>query len=395
MKTKILFLTTKYFPSSNPQSILLRNILQQLAKSKEISISVFCTNKNPERIKNINFYYYNLSYSLFWRTLERLPFFCNYSFFTIKYFSIISKLRDFIMSNEISTIVSFSNPYLLNVMSYYLSTLNKIKSIINYSDPIYLTYYKKYFFFTFRYFSIKKIEKKILLNSHKIIINNYKMADYIFKNQNMKYPRKASIIPHSFNNNDFKLNYIKNNYKKNFVKFGHFGSLNKVRSPLEFLDKVIKIKNENQLTNCKFIFYGNLDMFLRKNIKKNKSLYDENNINFYDQISYFQSIKQMFLSDILISIDSFKSENIYLTSKIINYLATKKIVLNISSKGSPSSILSTRNNFINLHSFDKSEVLNKILISIKNSKKFKFNKKELNFYDSKNISMLWKKEILS
>ena len=48
--------------------------------------------------------------------------------------------------------------------------------------------------------------------------------------------------------------------------------------------------------------------------------------------------------DVLLSIDSFKVESVYLTTKIIQYLPIKKLVLNISPKGSPTTVLSKKNN---------------------------------------------------
>ena len=48
-------------------------------------------------------------------------------------------------------------------------------------------------------------------------------------------------------------------------------------------------------------------------------------IFFHTELSYFESIKRMFKKDILLTIDSFDVENVYLTTKIIQYLAVKKM----------------------------------------------------------------------
>ena len=40
MKKKIVFLTTGYFPDENPQSILLKNIINELSKKKKFIANI-------------------------------------------------------------------------------------------------------------------------------------------------------------------------------------------------------------------------------------------------------------------------------------------------------------------------------------------------------------------
>ena len=122
-------------------------------------------------------------------------------------------------------------------------------------------------------------------------------------------------------------------------------------------------------------------------------LFKKNNIFFYNKLPYLKSIYEMSKKDILLSIDSLDIENVYLTTKIVQYLPLKKIVLNISKQNSPTSELANKNNFVNINNFDKLHISNQLNKLAKRYKKFKYNQSELDYYNSKNISKLWFKTI--
>ena len=162
MKKKIVFLTTGYFPDENPQSILLKNIINELSKKKKLSLTLFTNQKKPFKNKKVKYEIYNLSHSYLWNILEKIIFFSSFSFVRFKYSKLINRICDYIETNKVQTIISFSNPYILNVIAYYVIQKKKINFFSNYSDPIFKTGYRKYLPFTFREKSIKKIERKIL-----------------------------------------------------------------------------------------------------------------------------------------------------------------------------------------------------------------------------------------
>ena len=112
-------------------------------------------------------------------------------------------------------------------------------------------------------------------------------------------------------------------------------------------------------------------------------LFKKNNIFFYNKLPYLKSIYEMSKKDILLSIDSLDIENVYLTTKIVQYLPLKKIVLNISKQNSPTSELANKNNFVNINNFDKLHISNQLNELAKRYKKFKYNQSELDYYNSK------------
>ena len=135
------------------------------------------------------------------------------------------------------------------------------------------------------------------------------------------------------------------------------------------------------------------DAYIDRIIRKKEMLFKKNNIFFYNKLPYLKSIYEMSKKDILLSIDSLDIENVYLTTKIVQYLPLKKIVLNISKENSPTTELANKNNFVNINNFDKLHISNQLNELAKRYKKFKYNQSELDYYNSKNISKLWFKTI--
>ena len=393
MKSKVLILTDKVFYSQNPQSIILNNIIDSLKKSKKIEITVFTTSKNIKKIKNIKFIKYNLDYKkFFYRFLDKIPLFNKYLFLNIKLKKEINKIINYVNENNISKILYFSNPYILNIISYFIKKKTNSKNIINYSDPIYNTIYKKHKKFIFRNFLIKYLEKRTLISADKIIFNNNKMKEFVLFNQSLKLTNKIKIIPHFFLKKDF-LFKKKKKIKKKFINFSYFGSLNNIRNPYLLIKSILNLSKIKKISNCRFNFYGNKSLDIKKFIKDNYLELKINNIFFFDEIEYLDSIKKMQTSDILINIDA-PNENIYLTTKIIYYLASKRPVLNITTKNSPNFKLGQEVKFFNAEANSQKNIENAIINSSRRYLKFKPNKKIIYKYEAKNVAKIWERELI-
>jgi hypothetical protein len=389
----IIFLAKDLYPKNNPQAILLRNLLSQFSKYKNINIHVFTTTKIFEKTDGIKYKFYSLSINRIWKLIDKIPFFNQYLFFRFKYKNQLKIIKKYIIKNNINGVISFSNPFILNVISHYISTDLKIKNIIHYSDPIYKTIYKKSFFLLFRDFFLKFLEKKILLNASHIIINNYQMAKFIFNNQNINLFYKSSIIPHSYDKNHYKIKNNNNLFcKKKNITFSFFGDLNKIRNPILMIKSIIELKLKKIIPdNIIFLFYGNLDSFLIQKINKIKIVLHKNRIFFFRPISFIDSIKKMFDTDILVSIDARNKESIYLTSKNIFYLPIKKLVLNITQKHSPNYFFGQRAGYLFSNVLDFSDIKKKIVKSISIYKNFKANSAYINEYSSEVVARKWYK----
>ena len=386
---KILFISNSFFPQNNPQAILLRNLLLELSNFKDLELHLFTANNDAYRIKKIKYSFINFKINRLWSVFDKFPFFNQFSLFNFKYFKQLKKLKKYILINNIDTIVSFSNPYILNVINYFLSKELNLNHIIHYSDPINNTIYKKYSFFTFRDLGLKKLEMKILDNSSHIVINNHKMAEFIFNFHKKNFFKKTSIIPHSYNINDYIMSSKKNKNKE--IVISYFGSMNKIRDPFFLINIIIDLKKKNQLINCIFNFYGNVDQFISKKIIENNTLLTINKIFFKKSTGYYKSISNMKKSDILIAFDAKGDENIYLTSKIVNYIPIKKLVINITQFNSPNYQLGKEAGFFFLNINNNEVIKKKLTYVIKNYQKFKSKTLLVDKFNSKAVSRSWYK----
>ena len=388
----ILFITNKYYPDNNPQAILLRNIIENLKLEKKIKIHLFSTTKKIQT-KNIIFNNLNLSIHFYWRIINFFPLFSKYNFVKQKYKKQIFLLKNYIKKNKIKIIISYSNPYILNIICTIVSKDLNIKNIIHYSDPFYKTIYKKYIFFNKSLFD-KKIEKSILSNASHIVVNNESMARFIFKNQQKNFFNKTTIIPHSYYAKDFK-DPIKKNREKN-SKISYFGALNKIRSPLKLINIFIKLKKKKLIAkNLEMHFYSNLDKYLKTINLNQKNYYLKNKVHFHNSLSHRDSLKKMHEFSILLSMDAEGTENIYLTTKLIHYLNIRKPVLNITQKNSPNYKLGKLANFFFLNINDKKHIELNLVQSLSKYITFKPNENIIKRYESKNVSKLWKRLILN
>ena len=388
----ILFITNKYYPDNNPQAILLRNIIENLKLEKKIKIHLFSTTKKIQT-KNIIFNNFNLSIHFYWRIINFFPLFSKYNFVKQKYKKQIFLLKNYIKKNKIKIIISYSNPYILNIICTIVSKDLNIKNIIHYSDPFYKTIYKKYIFFNKSLFD-KKIEKSILSNASHIVVNNESMARFIFKNQQKNFFNKTTIIPHSYYAKDFK-DPIKKNREKN-SKISYFGALNKIRSPLKLINIFIKLKKKKLIAkNLEMHFYSNLDKYLKIINLNQKNSYLKNKVYFHNSLPHGDSLKKMYEFSILLSMDAEGTENIYLTTKLIHYLNIRKPVLNITQKNSPNYKLGKLANFFFLNINDKKHIELNLVQSLSKYITFKPNENIIKRYESKNVSKLWKRLILN
>lgn len=389
----VLFLTDAYFPNNNPQSILLRNILANLSMDKSFKIHLV-TSTNIKR-KKVNFKYklFNLELSNFWKFINYLPFFSKFNFVNQKYNKQLNELKNYIKKNQINLIISYSNPYLLNIFSHILSKELKIKNIIHYSDPIINTIYKR-FVFKNKELINKYLEKRILIDADHVVVNNKMMANFIFKNQKKNFFYKTTIIPHSYFEKDYR-HLIRKGWNKK-IKISYFGALNKIRSPLKLINIFIKLKKKKLITkNLEMHFYSNLDKYLKKINLTNKDYYLKNKIYFHESLSHINSLKKMYESSLLLSIDAEGNENIYLTTKLIHYLNIRKPVLNITQKNSPNYKLGKIANFFFLNINDKKHIELNLVQSLSKYTTFKPNENIIKRYESKNVSKLWKRLILN
>ena len=386
----ILFLSFLVLPDERPQSILLSGIIKELNKDKKYNIFLLTHSKINKLTKKKNFFRYSLD-----NKAELL--FKKFAFYkyikilfpNIFYKDLIKRIEQITKKQKIDIVIPFSNPYYLNSVANNFYLKKKQPFISYYSDPFLYSSYNHINFILKPF--LKKLENSILKNSNKIIFTNNSLKKYVFSKHKENFLKKGEVIPHFFEKEIF-INKEKSIKKSKKIIFSYFGSFYGPRKPDPLINAVLELNKEVPGFEREYFFefYGSnqLGFFDENALKKIKI---PKNIIFKKRVNQNRSRKLMNKKDILISIDGKNIENIYLPSKIIEYLQHKKPILAISNFNSPSHQLSKVIDITFADIDDIYDIKKKI---IKIIKKRKLNKgKEINFYNLKNIIKLWKKVI--
>ena len=95
-------------------------------QKKKFIANIIHQSEKPFKSNKVKYEIYNLSHSYLWNILEKIIFFSSFSFVRFKYSKLINRICDYIETNKVQTIISFSNPYILNVIAYYVIQKKKI-----------------------------------------------------------------------------------------------------------------------------------------------------------------------------------------------------------------------------------------------------------------------------
>ena len=332
----------------------------------------------------------------------------------IKYFENNSKKYDFIMSRsmapeshmialeikkrhpEVKWIASFGDPLCDNPFNYFIHKNSpyglKGKGFENISIKYALSpkrilkdmYYKyRNWNYKRKYDNEKKytiLQSEILKYADRIILNNPYQEKHMYKNC-PEVSNKTIIIPHTY---DSDL-YPKVTKKSNKIVMSFIGHLDDIRTPIQFLKAVERLKEIDHDLSNKFEvnFYGDMSE-KDKLFILNNDLFDV--VKIRKSVTYTESLKVMKQSDWLLHIDAnlgeYINENIFFAAKIADYLGSKTNIFAITmDNGASADIMRETNSLMSSYSVD--EITFHLLEIVNN----KCNKKTKNndLYDIKNV----------
>lgn len=184
-----------------------------------------------------------------------------------------------------------------------------------------------------------------------LMFNNHYLADYVVGNKSNRYKDKIHIVPYGFD--EARLGSIKASDKdEKHIVFTHTGHVYGSRSFQIIVDALLMLRETNQeiydlIQICQVGWVEPLEM---KYIE-NKNMLEK--FTFIGVVDYDTSIAYMKAANYLITIDAkFENidHNIYIPSKIYDYLGTYKPIIGITqSKGPTADILINTNNYIIEH----------------------------------------------
>ncbi|HLD28277.1 MAG TPA: formyltransferase family protein [Patescibacteria group bacterium] len=241
------------------------------------------------------------------------------------------QVKKIISRHQPDVVFSFSNPQASNILGAMIKSRLKLPFISHFSDPWYDNPYKKY-----TGLGAKKVlwlEKYIVKNSDRIVFTNDQAKDLIMKKHPREYYDRAVTIPHCYNESEYP---SVNKHNDKFI-ISHIGAFYPDRNPEPLLQAIsqqpeIQSKIKIKFIGCSSDYVGySIDDV--KNLARKYNL--ENIVEIIPPISYEQSLKEMKLSDLLVSIDANFKVSPFLPSKLIDYAGSDTPVVGISPTGSP------------------------------------------------------------
>lgn len=362
---KVLFISFWVWSEHNPEGIVSRKILNGFKKNN-IEVDVITSEdfilKNGKKFIFKNFT--NNFQNIINKVISRI-FGCPDIIFILK---AIKYLKKNINTLDYDVVFSRSEPITTHLIALYLrkKMRKEVKFIFSFSDPGYLNPFlskiniiKRFFYYI--------IEKKIIKIGNIITYTN----SYLKNIYSVEYPQhkdKFKVLHNPIEENEIILsNNILKKINYNNPIFCYTGTLTAQRN-LDIVLKYFKFLKNNNINPKIFIIGGVgvlaynkilgekissflIDLKLKKFLKNWKLESMNENIEFVpfmnrDKLSEY--IEKNI--DILVNIDANLGENnIFVSSKIVDYISYNKPILNFTNKGASSDFLKDFgvNNFIN------------------------------------------------
>jgi hypothetical protein len=335
---KILAISFDFYPKNSPQSIQISRLIYGLCKEHQV---LLVTENNLKRvISEINKEKLTIisvpeaKQSFFPKFIKQIlyyliPFYKTlpdeYNYIIKKGFKIVS--FEFEKGYFPDLMVSFGQPMSDHILANKLYARYAIPWISHFSDPWYGNPYSKMFWLTNIMF-IRRWESKVLKNSQAIIYTNDYTKKFVLKRYPNEYSKKTFVLPHSYD----PIQYTENSSKNQKITIRYIGSLYGGRSPLYLLKAINSLIKDNNpfLYKLQIEFYGYISKFYLKyfNDKRISEI-----VKYKGIVGYAESIKLMSSADILLSIDAPSKTNLFLPSKLVEYLGAKKMIFGLTDEG--------------------------------------------------------------
>ena len=258
----------------------------------------------------------------------------------------ICAAKKIISKNDIKAIITTGPPQSTHLIGLSLKKKYKIPWVADFRDPWTNVYYNKYLPRTDR--TVKKdkiLENKVLNACDAVTVVSRGLSDEFLKRN-----KHIQVIYNGYDYNDIhKANNIAT-AKFNLEYIGNLKSNQNIKELWEALDELLddyhELKNKFSLT-----FTGNVNVEILELIKDFKLLKTCLNVNNY--VTHNKAVDRMINANLLLFIiPKTKNNNLIMTGKIFEYLATRTPILSIGPiTGEASNLLDTvgRDSMIEYH----------------------------------------------
>lgn len=246
--------------------------------------------------------------------------------------------RDVLPSFYPDVIISFGHPMSDHLIGHALARDYAIPLITHFSDPwANNPYFKNLFPLTDSLFN-NRFEKLVTSHAAAVIFTNRFGLEHFLKYREDSLKKKCFVVPHSIPKvTDDGLNLI--GVADQFI-IRHVGSLYGLRNADALLSSMLLLEKHfpNVINQIELEFVGYLSRSVQSKIRNYSG---KIKIKMVGQVSSEEAAELMRKSSLLVSIDADITPNIFLPSKVFDYLGNNNCVLAISPDGATSDFANT------------------------------------------------------
>lgn len=164
------------------------------------------------------------------------------------------------------------------------------------------------------------------------------LAKFSMQNPDVNVQAKASVLPHSFDDELYSDAGIRRSGSLKLAYFGNFYGLRRVDPIFAALQVLVREKQGN-LLDILFNIYTSSPDSVRRSLLEYPDINDI--VKIHDSVNHVTALRKMQESDVLLHLDSdTEVESIFLPSKLVDYIGANRPILTISPKGIAAEITS-------------------------------------------------------
>ena len=182
----------------------------------------------------------------------------------------------------------------------------------------------------------RSLESKVLSVADRVIFTSQETIDLVFRKYPAVLKTKARVLPHAF---DERLFVNAENARESKITIRYLGDFYGPRTPKPLFEALRQLRelNPSLLTNLHFELIGN---FARQ--ASGTGILEDlpaDLVSVKSPVGYLESLSLMSSSDGLLVIDAPAANSVFLPSKLIDYIGSKRPIFGISPSGTAAKLI--------------------------------------------------------
>lgn len=355
MAVKVTFFTYAYPPIKAPRSIQIARMVKFSRHSIQVigcdddkpkDETIPCTmNGKPEKL--VRFRRDRHSWLYPWNLAANPPIPDHYREWALR--AARESLRDRVFAGQ-DVLVTFGQPMSDHLAGLRIKRETGLPWIAHFSDPWADSPYRGNW--PFVPWLNRSLERNVVEKADCVIFTSQETVDLVMRKYPSEWRSKAEVLPHAFDPDLYMSSMEKTDQK---IVIRHVGNFYKPRTPDVLIEALLFLRrmNPTMLDNIKVELIGRVESHFDL-----ARIADEFPIGMFEirqPVNYVQSLRLMRSADLLLVMDAPFDQNVFLPSKLIDYIGAARPILAFSPPGTSANLVSRLGGWV-ANPSDKCEV---------------------------------------